>query len=532
MLLQAAGKFHLLAPNLPGIQEKVARCEAEINDWLFQRTYGTSSMGIACTEASPADFHAGAFRALWERHMTNVEHRKYRKVDLDRHGGAVTGFLDSFNNDLPPGRRLCPLCGTRPSVPQTLGDALFRDPEMASCALCRDHVYLGANLVKGKMVALCRAGEHDGAKGLIAPVFGRYQVRFTGSPMNEAAAAGTLHALWQTGVEPDGTLDCRATVRLINGHVPRYRPEDNEDDCLLESAKSEGRLEEMIEQINEGDVKTFGHIAVKARHQDPDGTCRGIEALGVLKADVDNLGMLFGCGLADDRFTISRLATVSRQLNNFFALYLPHRLARDERFQEVYTVFAGGDDLFLVGPWNRMADLAAGLRARFTDYVCRNPEITFSAGITVHKPNTPVDAMAEAAEEALAEAKRQGRNRVVMFGQAVGWDDFAALLALRADMDAWLDQGFIGDAMFYRLNHLVDMAETEARLGDMTVIGLHDLQSVKWRALFHYGLVRNACKGEKRDTALAEVGKAAAWIDRHRGGLRVPLWHVLYERRG
>ncbi len=536
VLLHAAGKFHLLAPNLPETMGILGECETLINDWLFEQTYGESSLGLIGTPARPEEFHAGRFRGLWDRHLQALDWRKYRKVDLDRHGGVVDGYLDSFCNDLRP-HQLCPICGKRPSSRETQGDTVFQPDAIVSCKLCRDHIYLGGNLVKDRYVAVC-SPKSDLKEKLLAPIFDAYQVSFTGNPLDELAESGELLGLWQTDVQPDGTLDCRATVKLINGHVPCYRPEDNQDACLLESGRSEGRTDEMIDQIKNGNIKTFSHIAVKGRHMESDGKCHGIEALGVLKADVDNLGMLFGCGLSDNRFTISRLATVSRQLNSFFALYVPHALQGS--FYDVYTVFAGGDDLFLIGPWNRMADLARTVRERFAAFVCRNPVVTLSAGISVHKPNTPIDIMAEAAEGALQQAKLGGGNpevekkkdRVALFGHSVTWEDFHELLEQRDEMRRWLEAEYIGDAMFYRFNKFVEMAEAERGLSGRNRITLEEISCVKWPALFRYGLVRNINKkGEERERAMEAVGRAAAWIGRYRGAMRIPLWHVQYEKR-
>jgi len=340
-------------------------------------------------------------------------------------------------------------------------------------------------------------------------------------------------ALWQIGIKDDGTIPIGATIKLINGHVPWFREADNQDQCLLESSKSEGKLDEMIGQIKKGSIKTFGHIALKARHWDPvKKTCLGIEALGVLKADVDHLGMLFGCGLPDDRFTVSRLATVSRQLNNFFALYIPYELSRSEHFFDVYTVFAGGDDLFLIGPWNEMGNLALMLRKRFRDFVCENPQLTFSAGIAVHKPNTPVDRMAETSEHALKEAKKQGRNRITMFGQTMTWGDFDTVMDFRNRMRTWLAENYVSDAMFYRFNYFVQMAEEEIELSKKGTVSMDELSCLKWPALFQYNLARNVTKEKTiRQKAMNEVGKAFEWIKTYRGGIRIPLWHVLYEKR-
>lgn len=535
VVMNAAGKFHLIAPHLPEAIVAIQEAETIINDWLFSATYGQSSLGISFTPTTPNDFHAGAFIDLWERHQKNVELRKASKVDLNRHSGAVEGYLDSFINDETKVKKnLCPLCGKRPSSIAAENDLVFKPDNSSSCNLCRDHVFLGKNLVKNPLVAICQT-DQNGLKDdnrLLSPIFGKYQINFTTNFMEQQAASGSLLKLWQVKANEDGSLPPGVTARLINGHVPLYHEKDNRDDCLLESGRSEEKVMDFIEQIKNDIPKTFSHIALKARHQDENGKCRGVEALGVLKADVDNLGMLFGCGLSRKRFTISRLATVSRQLNNFFVLYLPHLLATDETFYDTYTVFAGGDDLFLIGPWNKMATLASHLNQRFADYVCGNKEITFSAGISVHKPHVPMDKMAEAAEEALIRAKGAGRDRVTMFEETVIWSDFNTLLQARTNMEEWLAQKYISDAMFYRFNHFITMAEMEKLIMNEKTVDLEDMDSLKWRALFKYSLVRNINRKQAGwEKSLTELEVMAAWLELYRGAVRIPLWHVIYEKR-
>lgn len=535
VVMNAAGKFHLIAPNLPESVRLIREAETGINDWLFVETFGQSSLGLSVTPASAKDFHAKGFAQLWQRHLKNVEIRKSCKVNLNRHGGAVEGYLDSFINDASRVKHpLCPLCMKRAATIAAENDLIFKPDTTSSCNLCRDHVYLGKNLVKNPMVAVWRADTiHLKTNNkLLASIFGQYQIIFSDKIQETQAGNEGLLKFWQVQGDMDGSIPARVTTRLINGHVPVYREADSQDSCLLESSRSEEKLMDFIEQISEGVPKTFSHIAIKARHRDAMDKCLGVEALGVLKADVDNLGMLFVCGLPEEKFTLSRLATVSRQLNNFFVLYLPHLLATTDAFYDTYTVFAGGDDLFLIGPWNRMADLASHLNQRFTEYVCGNEEITFSAGVTVHKPHTPVDKMAEAAEDALSEAKGAGRNRITMFGETVTWEKFRALLQARANMEQWLAKNYISDAMFYRFNHLVNMAEMEKMVMEGQSVDLSDMASLKWPALFKYSLVRNINqKKEGWQKNLAEVEVMALWLEEHRGAVRIPLWHVLYEKR-
>ena len=94
---------------------------------------------------------------------------------------------------------------------------------------------------------------------------------------------------------------------------------------------------------------------------------KGFEALGILKADVDNLGTIFSFGIKNK--TISKVASLSRQLNYFFSLYLPYLLKNNKKYKNIYTVFAGGDDLFLIGPWNIIIDFSKELNEEFRLYV-------------------------------------------------------------------------------------------------------------------------------------------------------------------
>ncbi len=528
VVLNAAGKFHIIAANTESARKTINKVRQEINDWLFSISYGQSSMGITATPASPSQFTCPEFSSLWQRHLANQEEVKQQKIDLARYGGAVRGFLDSFNNEVG----VCPLCGIRPAVSGTRSDKVFRNDELATCPVCRDHVMLGASLVKNKMVAICQRENDPGDKGLIAPVFDRYQVMATENDCHVLVQKGTLKKLWELETDPAGRLQCRATVRLINGYVPVYTEADNRNDLLLEGERSDTTKEELIAEINEGAPKTFNHIALMARHYDDMGKAIGTEALGILKADVDHLGMLFGCGLPKNRFTFSRIATLSRQLNNFFALYLPHLLRNNREFNQIYTVFAGGDDLFLIGPWDRMAELAGHLRQRFGEYVCGNPKITFSAGITVHKPHTPIDRLAEASEEALSAAKAAGRNRITMFEQTVTWDTFAKLMENRRAMEDWLQRGLVSRVMFYRFNQFVELAEEEGRLAGAATIPIEKMGCFKWRAMFRYNLARNVnTKTPAGDKALDEVALLADWLTTYRGGIRIPLWQIMYEQR-
>ncbi|MEA3487533.1 MAG: hypothetical protein U9R20_07735, partial [Thermodesulfobacteriota bacterium] len=317
---------------------------------------------------------------------------------------------------------------------------------------------------------------------------------------------------------------------------------DFNDDRLLEGKKNDEKKEELVDQMKQDVVKTFGHISNKALNpkENGGGYC-GIEALGILKADVDQLGLLMSCGLKKEQFTISRLATVSRQLNFYFAVYLPHLLKTDERFMDIYTVFAGGDDLFLIGPWNRIIELVDFLRESFANYVCHNKEIHFSAGISLHKPHTPLDKLSDAAETAIQKSKENKKDKdkrgdqITLFSETVDWNEFAQLMEIKDTLQMWRDKKRVTNSMIYRLNDFIRMSESEKQLlegnGD---ICLEDMECLKWHALFSYATERNVGKGLKeaeKDEMIHQFSKAAAWLEEYGSKLKIALWDVIYNYR-
>ncbi len=531
--LNAAGKFTIIAPNTPRTKEVISQVEEEINAWLMKTTYGESSFGVCWVEACPADFTGGRFTALWEKAGQSMERRKFTKIDMDRYGGAVPGYLDDFHNDLK--RSLCPFCGKRPSSPEVEGEHILSDVQSA-CTLCHDHIFLGEKIVKKDQLAILQADAQIRGKGnsLSEPIFGRYQVAFLDGGLNELARQGALLKHWDISIQEDGSVQKNITARFMKGYVPLVSEPDLNDDRILSEEKSQKRTLEDIEGLEPGNLKTFGHIAAKARNPGDGGRFQGIQALGVLKADVDQLGMLMAAGIQPDMFSISRLAALSRQLNFFFCVYLPHLLKTNTRFQDVYTVFAGGDDLFLIGPWNRIIDLGLHLRKAFERYVCANPEIHFSAGITLHKPGTPLRRLAEAAEEALTHAKAADRNHITLFGQTATWDDFAKISHIKENLRSWVDNGLVSSAMVYRLNDFIDRAQKARQVLANGEADLHDMESLKWRALFRYSTERTIGKGlpaEDRRARIEEFTQAALWLEEHGALLKMALWDVIYNNR-
>lgn len=533
VILNAAGRFTLLAPNTETALAAAKQIQTEMNDWLVKISMGEVSMGFSSVTACYDDFINGRFMDLWEEMGRAGEIPKFQKVDLHRHGGVVADYLDRFDNRLA--HALCPLCGKRPAEKGTEKSLPAGDAESV-CSICRDHVLIGSRLVKkGRIVvAVADASSYETRDALLEPLFGRRRILFPSDDERNMPSGEHILKHWDISLGSADERNGMVTRKYVNGYVPFYGEEDLHEIGFLDTGKSEKKKLEMIDDVQVGAVKSLHHIAAASLTPGPDGRKRGVDALGILKADVDYLGMLMGCGLSGNRFTISRLAALSRQFNYYFALYLPYLL--ESEFTDVYTVFAGGDDLFLIGPWNRIYQLAFRLEKTFAAYVCQNPEVHFSAGITLQKAQTPLNTLAQAAEAALEKSKSEGRSRLTMFNETVCWENMGPLESIREEFERWLSEEWATKSMLYRLNTFIAMAAGEERVKKKGQVLIDDMECLKWRALLSYSAGRNIGKkirnsDERKYMKEQLVGKMVDWMDRYRGNLRIPLWNVLYHHR-
>jgi CRISPR-associated protein Csm1 len=185
-----------------------------------------------------------------------------------------------------------------------------------------------------------------------------------------------------------------------------------------------------------GQVITFDEIARLSR---------GIKRLGLLKADVDNLGKIFAFGLKrDDQSldSISRMSTLSRMLDHFFSGCV-NALLKDN-YPTCYTVYSGGDDLVIIGPWDQVVGLAAELQARFRQFVADNSNITISAGIAMTRSRSPVNKAIEAAETMLELSKEKenpftgkNRNQISIYRKNMTWESFSVIIGEGERLAGW-----------------------------------------------------------------------------------------------
>jgi CRISPR-associated protein Csm1 len=172
----------------------------------------------------------------------------------------------------------------------------------------------------------------------------------------------------------------------------------------------------------------------------------GADLIGALRMDVDNMGNMFS-----KIGSLPELSVKSRMLNLFFKVYLNEICAGNlgeedkptdivvKNYQEknpdgtnkgrnVSVVYAGGDDLFILGAWDETAELAFDIQrcfARFTggSFDSEKKGCGISGGLTLHQPKFPLYQMAQKSGEAehvakneTGQKKKDGlKNRIALF---------------------------------------------------------------------------------------------------------------------
>lgn len=128
--------------------------------------------------------------------------------------------------------------------------------------------------------------------------------------------------------------------------------------------------------------------------------------LAILRMDVDGLGNLFVKRLSNENSTFAIYSSISFMLDWFFSGYLNEIRKKDNYRDNVNIIYAGGDDLFVVGRWDRVICFAYEVREKFNEFVKRE-DITISGGITIVSPKFPISKAATLAGEAEDKAKNE-----------------------------------------------------------------------------------------------------------------------------
>lgn len=411
-IMSSGGKFVLLAPKLPQVEQSLRNIEENISRWLFKEFQGELTMLFAKIPLAPRDFQHIAPKLTQIEDALNYE--KVHKLSSLLSSKSVGWNKESFlwkEEEYHYGD--CPSCRKMPvqASPEEEVDERF-------CSQCVQARNVGERLTSISYIAYSKGRAEE--KDQISFTFfddQPYSVTMVGSEKNIPASAYLVETL------PDKKIPLQfpTLLRPLANHVPRFENEKHlKQLCQIcsERDRCEYRKEATL-KLAKGYEPIYSFECIAAASRDEE--LYGSELLGILKGDVDHLGFVFSFGFELERkgATLSCLATLSRQLDLFFSGWIDYTLRT--KYRECYTVYSGGDDFMFVGPWDKIIDLAHYINTNFTRFVADNKNITLSAGIAVTKPKFPIVKSSQMANDYLEKAKDDRRNRLHLFGITVPW---------------------------------------------------------------------------------------------------------------
>lgn len=457
ILIASGGKFYLLVPNTPDSERILVDLACRLDRWFVARFGGDLAVHLAHIALDGTKL--ANFPGVMARAGEALAEKKARP--LSRYLAGEDGWREShfimpvLGSELAGNSEaLCPGCGKRPREAEG-PDGL--------CSCCQADLSLGAALPHLRDLAFFRdsGGQWELFDGYS---FGVWEQR-----------QSTVHPYLVERLNSTVLCDLAkwpVAFRFLANYVP------------LDS---------------QGIPRDFDDIA---------SSSTGTPLLGYLKADVDHLGSAFVFGLSLDQHDTGNLArtiALSRALELFFAGWIDQLL--ESVYPNCYTVFSGGDDLFVVGPWDQMLDVAREIQAEFTRLVGGNPNLTLSAGVAVVKPRLPVSSGAAFTNESLDQSKEtvvkgSDRNQITLFGQALKWPDFDRVLGWGKDLADWLRSGALSSAFVHRLFLYDEMFQLYARTGDA--------RGLRFLPLLTYDIARNLLRGKQDDS---ERERARRWAE-------------------
>jgi CRISPR-associated protein Csm1 len=432
VLLEGGGHFYVLAPLSAVVDGMLATAVGEVSKVLLRHHGADLSVAVAHVELSPNDFAAGHhLTAAWKRLGQRLSVAKARRgASLDTHTLVANLFTPRKSEGLT--HHFCATCQSLiTDAPETAPDPDDAFDPYVNCVRCHGMEDLGDRLRLGTTLLTWPTDPGDSGAG------GRSQA------WRQVLRDFAMDAV-VVGDRPSGD---RVTVPA-NVRVTATRITDANLAAATARARASGAAPHavgfrLVAQATpmkiDRDARDGNRVAELSDLADA-GT--GVKHLGFLRADVDNLGQIIQAGLrrgtatSDDGGTLARRIALSQALRLFFEGHLGticaarNPVARAtlkgqtdaKGTDRLYLIYSGGDDLFLAGAWDAVAETAAEITDALDKYVGKNPAIHLSAGLTTAHDKYPVSQASLDAGEALDDAKAvPDKNAVAIFGQAVPW---------------------------------------------------------------------------------------------------------------
>ena len=467
VLYSGGGHFYILAPNIEDTKKAIDKLQAKMNRWLMENIGINLYLAIGMAECSANNLMKseaqGNLFAIVNKKLKDDKTIRYSK-DED-----FLEYIFNVEKEKDTAKKECNIC-------HNLVDKLWKynsDEEIA-CEFCLNLYKLGQDILTQDLVFVISEEKIDGG----IKIFGKDKDLY----------------MYAVNIED---------IDMFKGKILRIYSKNN----LLENDLAIRLYLADYSAKNENDeVMTFDDLAKSSCKID-----KGIKRLGVLRLDVDDLGIAFSSGFVSDKdkiednlryATLSRYADLSKDISMFFKVAINKICAGDLTggvdFEEkafnifgiakapkrkVNIIYAGGDDLFLVGAWDEVLEVAIDINRAFKQFT--NGKLTLSAGMAMFSPTYPISKMAEIAGLLVQMSKnKKDKNSIALFGMETNlkangqleckhiytWEDFEMkvckekmnylLARLSFDGDKF-NKLSVGKSLIYRLMDLIQLADED-----------------------------------------------------------------------
>ena len=466
-----AGKFEILGANDKESIDKLHKIQKELNDFFIKEYFGETGIGISFVEASLADFiEKDRYKnKLRKRLADEVEKTKFKKFDLISKK-PVLEYDEGITN-----QNLCEYCNKRK-----------KEDDEDSCPSCTLFIKIGEKLAKSNFLSISKRSGKD-------RVFGEYFINFS----NE--------------------------VKRVDNTIALYDITNDEE--FRGYAKWE--LSSYVAKNEKNEVKTFEELAKESVKEGKEDESRkhGVEALMAMKGDVDSMGKFIKN--SDITNSFARYNFFARMIDYFFSVKASVMM----KDRALYTVFAGGDDIFIIGAWDEVIEFTKELREEFVKFV-GDSELTFSVGMIMTKPNKPVNFIADIAEGALEKSKeyepeqKEGdkeKNAITLFRQTIGFNEY--LYDMNDDFKVIKDMAekypeLFNTAFWYRLLKFCDMKEND-----------NVIKNTLWKSKLSYTFKRNIIDKQKNEDFTDVLKQIDEDIETYGASYKMILSEFIYKRR-
>ena len=413
LIYNGGGHFYVLAPNTTKTSTATDSMEKSINEW-FLTVFGTKLYLALGSATATADELIQSQRTLFRKVSQSIGEAKSKRYS-NQHLTALFN-PNSLYNTVLHGERECSICHTSTVTLSPYG----KDTDAEACPICNGLYRLGEQIVDSRdtVFVLARPNNSDTCESIP-------KVEVYVNNWNDDADNLRLYLYVVT----------EASLQKFEANHEILRIYSKNTAKTGHNVFNRIWLADYVARKDNGQVYEFEELATSSSL----GENRGIKRLGVLRADVDNLGAAFIGGFiseGSDRFkygTLSRYADLSRDLAMFFKVavnkmaqgdvqgfgtsVMPFTIWANKQVttRKIHVIYSGGDDVFLVGAWDELLELAIDIREKLAEVT--DNKITMSAGLALFSPSYPISQMATITGLLESVAKdNDGKDSIALFG--------------------------------------------------------------------------------------------------------------------